>query len=66
LGFKKTKTAPVLLFSCSPARFLLIFDGDPLAFVAAFATLFATCAAAGWVPARRAARTEPMIVLRES
>jgi len=39
---------------------------DPLTFGAALLTLLATCAAAGWLPARRAARTDPMIVLRES
>jgi predicted permease len=39
---------------------------DPLAFALALVTLSVTCAIAGWLPARRAARTEPMIVLRES
>src|SRR5262245_35994806 len=27
--------------------------GDPLAFATAFATVFVTCCAAGWIPARR-------------
>jgi len=39
---------------------------DPLSFAAAAVTLFVTCIAAAWLPARRAARTDPMIVLRES
>jgi hypothetical protein len=39
---------------------------DPLAFVAAAITLLVTCGVAAWLPARRAARTEPTIVLRES
>jgi predicted permease len=39
---------------------------DPLALFAAAVTLLVTAAVAGWLPARRAARTAPMIVLRES
>jgi ABC-type antimicrobial peptide transport system permease subunit len=39
---------------------------DPLAFAAAAVTLFATVVAAAWLPARRAARSEPAIALRES
>jgi putative ABC transport system permease protein len=39
---------------------------DPAAFAIAVAALLLTCAAASWLPTRRAARTDPMIVLRES
>jgi predicted lysophospholipase L1 biosynthesis ABC-type transport system permease subunit len=39
---------------------------DPLAFALAMVTLLVTCTAAAWLPARRAARTDPMGVLRES
>jgi predicted permease len=38
---------------------------DPLALAAAAVMLFVTAIAATWMPARRAARTEPIIVLRE-
>jgi putative ABC transport system permease protein len=47
----------------------LLFDitaRDPSAFALASVTLLVACVLAGWLPARRAARTEPMIVLRES
>jgi putative ABC transport system permease protein len=37
---------------------------DPLSFVAALALLLAVAAVANWVPARRAAATDPMRVLR--
>jgi predicted permease len=40
--------------------------GDPFAFTLAAVTALVTCSVAGWLPARRAARIEPMIVLRES
>jgi ABC-type antimicrobial peptide transport system permease subunit len=36
-----------------------------LSFAAAAVTLFVTAAFAGWLPARRAARIDPMIVLRD-
>jgi len=39
---------------------------DPVALTTAAITLLVTGIVAGWLPARRAARTEPMIVLRES
>jgi len=46
-----------LLFGVTPR--------DPLALSVAIATLVLTCWTAAWWPARRAARTDPMIVLRE-
>ena len=39
--------------------------GDPLTFVAVLATLIGVTAAAIWLPARRAARIDPALVLRE-
>jgi len=39
---------------------------DPVTFALTAATLIVTCITAAWAPARRAARTEPMIVLREA
>ena len=38
---------------------------DPLVFVGAAAILFAAMLAAGLVPARRAARVDPIVVLRQ-
>jgi ABC-type antimicrobial peptide transport system permease subunit len=38
---------------------------DPLTIVVVFAVLFLTTLAASWVPARRAAALEPVIVLRQ-
>jgi predicted permease len=39
---------------------------DPLTFAASTATLVSVAAAAGWLPARRAARVDPAQVLREN
>jgi predicted permease len=38
--------------------------GDPLVLAAAATTLLVVCGLAGWLPARRAARIDPMIALR--
>ena len=47
------------------ARFLAgIRPDDPLALTAAAAVLLATTAAAGYLPARRASRVDPMVALR--
>ena len=46
-----------LLFSITPT--------DPLTFAAAPAILLVVAASACWIPARRAARIDPMIALRQ-
>jgi ABC-type antimicrobial peptide transport system permease subunit len=38
---------------------------DPLMMVAAVGALASVCAAAAWIPARRASRLDPMVALRE-
>lgn len=42
-----------------------VSTNDPVAYVATVAVLAASALAACWIPARRAARTEPADVLRE-
>jgi len=37
---------------------------DPVAMAAAAGILFTTCALAGYIPARRAARVDPIVALR--
>ena len=46
-----------LLFRTSPL--------DPIVFVAALAVILVTAALASWLPARRAARVDPILALRQ-
>ena len=52
-----TRLASSLLYGLSPY--------DPLTIVIAFATLMSIAVAASYLPARRAARTDPLVALRE-
>jgi predicted permease len=55
-AFVVTKTLTVFLFNLSPR--------DPLTLAAVCAVLFATSLLAGWLPARRAARLDPLRAIR--
>jgi hypothetical protein len=52
-----SRTIEALLFGVSAY--------DPVAYIAVVALLFATALLASWIPARRAARVDPMVALRE-
>jgi ABC-type antimicrobial peptide transport system permease subunit len=51
-----TRLVKSLLFGVTPT--------DPVVFLVAFSSLAATSFCAGYVPARRAARVDPMVALR--
>jgi predicted permease len=55
-AFALTRFVKTVLFGVTPA--------DPLSFLVALLLMFAVAAAAAWLPARRAARVDPMIALR--
>jgi putative ABC transport system permease protein len=57
LAFAAARTASTLLFNIDP--------GDPVSFATAAVLLAATGLLAGYVPARRAARIEPLAALRQ-
>jgi ABC-type antimicrobial peptide transport system permease subunit len=58
LSFVATRYIRSMLFAVQPH--------DPVVFAAVAAVLFATAAAACYIPASRAARVDPMVALRES
>jgi ABC-type antimicrobial peptide transport system permease subunit len=43
-----------------------VSGADPIALIAAAATISGVAAIAIWIPARRASRIEPIVALRES
>jgi putative ABC transport system permease protein len=53
-----TRLLDSLLFGVAP--------GDPIVFASAVAVLAAVAAVSAWIPARRAARIDPLVALRES
>jgi putative ABC transport system permease protein len=56
LSVPATNTLTVLLYQVSP--------GDPAVFVTLAAVLFAVSLLAGYLPARRAARVDPLTTMR--
>jgi ABC-type antimicrobial peptide transport system permease subunit len=57
LGLALARVLAALLYEVGP--------GDPLTFVGSAAVLGVVAIAAGWLPARRASRIEPLAALRE-